>query len=143
MSRILIVDDSRYQRQLVQKALHGLAGQIQEAGDGAQAVRLFQKALCQGEPFDLVVMDILMPNMDGHRALTWIRRMEERAGTQRPVKVIMLSSLDDPHNMMRAQFEEGAGAYLTKPFDPADMLAALRAMELADNPLDGEICETF
>jgi two-component system chemotaxis response regulator CheY len=142
MPRILIVDDSRYQRQLVHQTLREV-GCCQEAGDGAQAVRLFQEALCRGEPFDLVVMDILMPNMDGHRALSWIRRMEERAGAPMRTKVIMLSSLDDPHNMLKAQFEEGAGAYLTKPFDPADMLAALRALDLAENPLGDEPCETF
>jgi two-component system chemotaxis response regulator CheY len=143
MSRILIVDDSRYQRQLVHTALAVLGGQIQEAADGAQAVRLFQEALCAGTPFDLVVMDILMPTMDGHRALSWMRRMEEQAGTPLRTKVIMLSSLDDPHNMLKAQFEEGAAAYLTKPFDPADMRDALRALELVDNPLDGGLCATF
>lgn len=140
MPRILIVDDSRYQRHLVEKALEGV-GRCEQAEDGAVAVRLFQQALHRGEPYDLVIMDILMPTMDGHRALAWMRRMEEQAGVSRPTRVIMLSSLDDPYNMMQAQFEEGAGAYLTKPFDPADMLEALRALEIADNPLDGEPCE--
>ncbi len=137
MPRILIVDDSRYQRHLVEKALADV-GRCEQAEDGAQAVRLFQQALHRGEPYDLVIMDILMPAMDGHRALAWMRRMEAQAGVLRPTRVIMLSSLDDPQNMMQAQFEEGAGVYLTKPFDPADMLAALRALEFAKNPLDAD-----
>ncbi len=142
MPRILIVDDSRYQRNLVEKALHDV-GRCEQADNGAMAVRLFQEALHQGESYDLVVMDILMPVMDGHRALSWIRRMEQQAGVPRPVKVIMLSSLDDPHNMIKAQFEEGAGVYLTKPFHPEDMREALRAMELVDNPLDDAPCENL
>ena len=81
MPRILIVDDSRYQRNLVEKALHDV-GRCEQADNGAMAVRLFQEALHQGESYDLVVMDILMPVMDGHRALSWIRRMEQQAGVQ-------------------------------------------------------------
>lgn len=141
MLRILIVDDSRYQRQMVQSCLEGL-GPCLQAADGLAGVALFGEALARGEPFDLVVMDILMPRLDGHTALSRIRTLEERAGRPGRTRAIMLSSLDDPQNMLRAQFEEGAGAYLTKPFDPAALLEALRALDLADNPLDGQPCET-
>ncbi len=141
MLRILIVDDSRYQRQLVQSCLEGL-GRCRLAADGLAGVTLFREALERGEPFDLVVMDILMPHLDGHTALSRIRTLDERAGRPEKTKTIMLSSLDDPENMLRAQFEAGAGVYLTKPFEPADMFEALRALGLAENPLDGGSCET-
>ncbi|NMC50069.1 MAG: response regulator [Desulfovibrio sp.] len=134
MLRILIVDDSRYQRHLIQSCLEGL-GCCRQAADGLDGVDLFREALEQGEPFDLVVMDILMPRLDGHAALARIRELDRRAGRPEMTKAIMLSSLDDPDNMFRAQFEAGAGAYLTKPFEPADMLEALRALDLAENPL--------
>jgi two-component system chemotaxis response regulator CheY len=50
----------------------------------------------------------------------------------------MLSSLDDPVNMMRAQFESGAQAFVTKPFSPQTLIEALASLGLAENPLSGE-----
>ncbi len=136
MPRALIVDDSRYQRHLIIQALDGRFT-TEEAADGRQAVVLFQAAWEAGRPFDLIVMDILMPELSGHDALAGIRRLEEAAGAslQRRTPAVMLSSLDDPANMLRAQFESGAQAYVTKPFTPQTLLEALASLSLADNPL--------
>lgn len=136
MPRALIVDDSRYQRHLIIQALDGRFT-TEEAADGRQAVALFQAAWEAGRPFDLIVMDILMPELSGHDALAGIRRLEEAAGApgQRRTPAVMLSSLDDPANMLRAQFESGAQAYVTKPFTPQTLLEALASLSLADNPL--------
>lgn len=136
MPRALIVDDSRYQRHLVLQALAGLF-ETEEAENGQQAIDLFAAARAAGRPFDLVVMDILMPVLDGHEALAGIRRLEREAGgddaPQTPA--VMLSSLDDPANMLRAQFDSGAQAYVTKPFEARTLHEALATLGLADNAL--------
>ncbi|MHC1791149.1 response regulator [Solidesulfovibrio sp.] len=140
MPRALIVDDSRYQRHLI---IQALAGQFDaaEAGDGQEALDLFTLARQTGDPFDLVVMDILMPVLNGHDALAAIRRLEADAGldVDSRTPAVMLSSLDDPANMLRAQFESGAQAYVTKPFSPQTLLEALSSLGLIESPLgDGE-----
>ena len=139
MPRALIVDDSRYQRFLIIQAL-GERFTPDEAANGREALDLFTTALEKGLPYDLIVMDILMPVLSGHDALAGIRGLEVAAGIteDRRAPAVMLSSLDDPANMLRAQFESGAQAYVTKPFTPATLLEALASLGLADNPLGGE-----
>ncbi len=136
MLKTLIVDDSKYQRYIIELCLAPFCV-CDQAGDGEEAVLLFERALQETAPYDLVVLDILMPVMDGHKALQHINALQERAHIPegRRSKVIMLSSLDDPHNMMRAQFEEGAHAYVTKPFEDETLIEALRNLDLIENPL--------
>ena len=136
MPRALIVDDSRYQRHLVLQALAGLF-ETEEAENGQQAIDLFAAAQAAGRPFDLVIMDILMPVLDGHESLAGIRRLERQAGVAQDagLPVVMLSSLDDPANMLRAQFDSGAQAYVTKPFEAKTLLEALATLGLAENAL--------
>lgn len=139
MPRALIVDDSRYQRHLIIQAISDLFT-IEEAADGQEGLTLFAAALAAGNRFDLVVMDILMPVLSGHDALAGIRRLEDEAGfePEQRTPAVMLSSLDDPGNMLRAQFESGAQAYITKPFAARTLLEALGSLGLTDNPLDGD-----
>jgi len=97
MLRILVVDDSKYQRFLVKRALQG-RGECDEAEDGRQAVAMFQTALDKGWPYHLVVMDLLMPVMDGLtavRAINALQRGRVLQGEER-AKVIVLTSVDDP-----------------------------------------------
>ncbi|WP_428564485.1 MAG: response regulator [Solidesulfovibrio sp. DCME] len=142
MPRALIVDDSRYQRFLIIQALEGLFTTA-EAANGREAVTLFSEALDRGEPFDLVVMDILMPVLSGHDALAGIRRVEAAKGLaeEKRTPAVMLSSLDDPGNMLRAQFESGAQAYVTKPFSPKTLLEALASLGVVDNPLSDDTAD--
>jgi two-component system chemotaxis response regulator CheY len=144
MPRALIVDDSRYQRFLIIQALEGLFTP-EEAADGREAMALFEEALRRGKPFELVVMDILMPVLSGHDALAGIRRLENQYGVDagKRTPAVMLSSLDDPANMLRAQFESGAQAFVTKPFTPRNLLEALASLGLVENPLGDETDEEF
>ena len=144
MPRALIVDDSRYQRFLIIQALEGLFTP-EEAADGREAMALFEEALRRGKPFELVVMDILMPVLSGHDALAGIRRLENQYGVDagKRTPAVMLSSLDDPANMLRAQFESGAQAFVTKPFTPQNLLEALASLGLGENPLDDDTDEEF
>ncbi|MEA5089861.1 response regulator [Solidesulfovibrio sp.] len=144
MPRALIVDDSRYQRFLIIQALGGLFTP-EEAADGREAMALFEDALRRGEPFALIVMDILMPVLSGHDALAGIRRLETQYGVEagKRTPAVMLSSLDDPANMLRAQFESGAQAFVTKPFTPRNLLEALASLGLVENPLGDDTDEEF
>jgi two-component system chemotaxis response regulator CheY len=135
--KILIVDDSKYQRYLIDLAL-AKYGKCDQVADGEEAVASYRAALEQGAPYDLVLMDILMPNMDGHEAVRRIGALQQTAALpdEKRSKIVMLSSLDDPVNMMQAQFEDGAHAYLTKPFDEVVLVETLASLGLIDAPLD-------
>lgn len=136
MLNFLIVDDSKYQRYIIELCLKEF-GHCDQAEDGRQALKLFADALQAERPYDLVVLDILMPEMDGHAALKRINALQ--ADREPRSKVVMLSSLDDPQNMMQAQFEEGADAYITKPFEDETLIEVLRSLELIENPLESDI----
>lgn len=130
--RILIVDDSKYQRFLIQSLLSGY-GACDEATDGAQGVEMFRLALELGRPYGLVVLDILMPLMDGHTALRQIIALQDAAGVAEGAraKALMLSTLDDPQTMLTAQFESGADMFLTKPFEGSTLIEAFENLCLA------------
>ncbi len=141
MLKILVVDDSRYQRYTIQSVLSKY-GKCDEAADGKEALRLFTEALQQEAGYDLIIMDILMPVMNGHEALKKIMNIQKLIPeTAKKAKAIMLSSLDDPQNMMEAQFDSGAEYYITKPFEEDTLVEALQALDLIDGLLEDE--ETF
>ncbi|EMG37266.1 CheY-like receiver domain and winged-helix DNA-binding domain containing response regulator [Desulfocurvibacter africanus PCS] len=133
MNKFLIVDDSSSARYLLKSYL-GRFGECHEAEHGRDGVKMFGKALLDGAPYNLVVMDIMMPKMDGHMAVAKLREMEAKAGAPEPVKVVMLSSLDDPRNMLRAQFESGSDLYLTKPVEFQTLKEMLVSFGLVDEP---------
>mgnify|MGYP001313237557 CR=1 FL=1 len=134
MLRLLLVDDEPVSLRFLSKALAGL-GATEEARDGAEAVELFRKAREQGRPFAAVVMDIMMPGMDGIEAVRRIRALEAQAGAE-PCRVLMLSCLDDAEHQIGAQYEAGADGYLTKPVDLATLRRALANLDLPANLLD-------
>lgn len=113
---ILVVDDSRLNRRLLQGILAREDCRVIEAADGRAAV-----ALAASERPDLVLLDILMPGMDGYEvcaALKAERRLAE-------IPVIVLSALSEPADKVKA-LELGAVDYVTKPFDKGEVLARVR-----------------
>ena len=74
--RFLVVDDDFQARSLIQRLLHPY-GVTEVATDGEEAVEAFRLAHKQGEPYDLITLDILMPNIDGQEALREIREIEK------------------------------------------------------------------
>jgi len=85
--------------------------------DGEEAVEAFRSALKNGEPYDLVCLDIIMPNMDGQQALREIREVEAEMGVPEGerVKAVMISALDDTKELHDAFFLGEATSYLVKP----------------------------
>lgn len=129
--RVLIVDDEPDIRTLVNRILAPLA-ECEEAPDGGEGYRKFSRRLLQNTPYDLLVLDIMLPYLDGKRLLEKIRALEEENRIARVdgVKVIMLTAMDDTGNVI-GSFKHGCDAYLTKPFDPEQLLAEVRDLGLA------------
>lgn len=114
--RFLVVDDDFQARSLIQRLLHPY-GFTDVATDGEEAVEAFRLALKQGEPYDLITLDILMPNIDGQEALREIREIEKEMEIplEKAVKVIMVSGLDDAKEVHDAFFLGNATSYIVKP----------------------------
>lgn len=128
--RILIVEDDFTSRLLLQGILKQ-HGEVDTAVNGREAVEAARAALIQGQPYDLICLDIMMPELDGHGALKEIRHLEEEAGVaaQDSVKVIMTSALADSKNVMSA-FREQCDAYVNKPINKAKLVDHLRDLGL-------------
>jgi DNA-binding response OmpR family regulator len=122
-ARLLLVDDEEAIRSGLSRALgaEGLAIDLAETGEQG-----LQRALA--EPYDLVILDLLMPNMDGQAVLRQLLR--ERPGQA----VLVLSCLADVRSKVDC-FELGARDYLTKPFSLAELIARVRN-QLRGDPID-------
>lgn len=115
MADVLIVDDDGHIRDVVRFALEKAGHAVREAADGAQALRLFGEA-----PADVVVLDILMPEMDG---LEVCRKLREHSD----VPILFLSSRDEELDRVLG-LEIGADDYVTKPFSPRELVARVKAL---------------
>jgi len=113
--KVLIADDTLLARQLLVHALQSY-GDSEIATNGEEAVSAFKEAWANKEPFDVLFLDIMMPEMDGHEALRLIRQYEDEHKIYQPVKVVMSTALGDKDNVL-SSFKEGAEYYLVKPIE--------------------------
>ncbi len=114
-TRILTVEDDARIRTAVKLALEDEGWKVDEADTGEEALELF----AQG-PADVVLIDIMLPGVDGFEVCRSIRRMSD-------APIIMVTARDDTHDIV-AGLEAGADDYLTKPFAPKELSARIRAM---------------
>ncbi len=128
--KCLIVEDNFAARKLLQKYLSGY-GDCDVAANGIEAVDAFKEALDEGQPYDLICLDVMMPQMDGHQALEAIRQVETQHGIGGldGVKVIMTTALGDSKNIMGA-FREGCEAYIIKPVEKQKLLKEIEGLGL-------------
>ena len=128
----LIVEDDFVARRLMKKWLSGI-GDCVIVVNGVEAVDAFKEALDKGHPYDLICLDVMMPEMNGHQTLKAIRQIEsdrEIAGLD-GVKVIMTTACGDSKHIMGA-FKEGCEAYLIKPIKKQELFAEIEKLGLID-----------
>jgi two-component system, chemotaxis family, chemotaxis protein CheY len=136
--RILIAEDD-VTSQLLLKTFLSKYGECHLAVNGKEAVAAFRTGQESGKNYDLVCMDIMMPEMDGQTAVQEIRELEKAGGSSSAkgaqlvmtngAKIIMTTALNDVKNVFQA-FHSLCDAYLFKPIDTAKLLAHLREFHL-------------
>ena len=128
--KTLIVEDDMSSRFIMQAFLTRY-GECFVAVNGREAVDAFRLARDEGKPYDLICMDIMMPEMDGQEALEQIRGLEESEDvpSSQSVRIFMTTALQDTKNVMTA-FRSLCDAYLFKPIDQNKLLENLQKFEL-------------
>ena len=124
--KILLAEDDFVTRKFMVNFLSKY-GECDVTVDGMEAVDAFMMALEDGEPYDLVCLEIMMPVMDGYQALVGIRNLEKERGISEDnaVKVIMTTALNEERNVNMA-FELGCTIYSGKPIDQDRFEQALK-----------------
>jgi len=131
--RFLVVEDDFTSRRLLQKILAPY-GECDIAINGVEAVEAFSRAIEESHSYDLICMDIMMPEMDGQAALKAIRRKEQELGTlvNDEVLIVMTTALDTPKDVVEAYYRGGCTAYLVKPIEKKKVIEFLREHGLAE-----------
>ena len=130
--RILIAEDDFASRKFMMRFLQKY-GECDVTVDGMEAVDAFLMALEAGEGYDLVCLDIMMPELDGYQALKAIRDIEKEKGisTDKQSKIIMTTALNEGRNVTKA-FELGCVAYAGKPIDQEKFESVLKKLGLLE-----------
>jgi len=118
--RILIVEDSTMVRITVKRTLASVDFAVEEAKDGAEGLA---KAQASAEPFDLILTDLNMPNMDGLTMIQNLRKIPAYADT--PIVMLTTESGDDKKSVAH---ESGVSAWLVKPFEPDNLIEVVGSM---------------
>ena len=113
--KVLIVDDEEMIRAVLREYVEFEGGETDEACDGMEAV---QK--CRENQYDVVLMDVMMPKLDGFSAVKEIRKFSQ-------IPVIMLSARSEEYDKLFG-FEIGSDDYVTKPFSPKEVMARIHAV---------------
>ena len=119
--RILTVEDDERIRLAVSMALQEEGWEVEETANGEDALDAFSQ-----EPSDVVLIDIMLPGMDGFEVCRRIRRLGD-------VPIVMVTARSDSHDVV-AGLEAGADDYLRKPFDPKELSARIRALLRRSRP---------
>ena len=115
MYHILVTDDEARIRSIIKKYAEFEGHTVTEAGDGMEAVRL-----CRKDSFDLIIMDIMMPELDGFSACREIRKISD-------TPIIMLSARGEEYDKING-FELGIDDYVVKPFSPKELMLRVEAI---------------
>ena len=128
--KILIAEDDFTARSLLQRMLAPY-GTCDVAVDGSEAVDAFRESLDSDSPYDLICLDIMMPNMDGRDALRNIRNIEVQKGLvgDEVVKIIMTTALDDPKQII-GSFKDQCEGYLVKPINKEKLIDKIKELGL-------------
>ena len=120
MERILVVDDEDKIRAIIRKYGEFEGYEIAEAHDGMEAVEI-----CRKEDFDLIILDVMMPELDGFSTCREIRKFKE-------IPVIMLSARGEEYDKIHG-FELGIDDYVVKPFSPRELMMRVKVVISRNN----------
>ena len=126
MSKMLIVDDEKKIRDVVREYAEFEGFEVLEAEDGMDAV----KKVTENDDINIIIMDIMMPKLDGYSAVREIRKISS-------VPVIMLSARGEEYDKLFG-FELGIDDYVVKPFSPKELMARIRAVMNRVNPVNSK-----
>lgn len=129
MAKLLIVDDEINIRILIKKYALFEQYEVEEAENGMVAIEK-----CRNTPFDLIIMDIMMPELDGFSACREIRKMDKK------VPIIMLSARGEEYDRIHG-FELGVDDYVVKPFSPRELMMRVNAVLKRSGHLEEETAE--
>ena len=113
--KVLIVDDEEMIRNVLREYVEFEGNEAFEAADGMEAVRL-----CRDNDYDVILMDVMMPKLDGFSAVKEIKKVKD-------IPVIMLSARGEEYDKLFG-FEIGVDDYVTKPFSPKEVMARINAV---------------
>lgn len=135
--KCLIAEDDFAARRLLKRYLSDYSD-CDVAVDGRETVEAFRQAMDEKESYDLICLDIMMPNMDGREALKAIRQIEHEHGIDGldGVKVIMTTALEDSQNVI-GSFREGCEAYIVKPVEKDKLLEEMENLGLIESRIRG------
>ena len=115
MYRLLVVDDEEKIRVLIRKYAEFEGYEVEEAADGMSAIEQ-----CRQNKFDLIILDVMMPELDGFSACREIRKFSQ-------VPVLMISARGEEYDRIHG-FELGVDDYVTKPFSPKELMMRVQAI---------------
>ena len=115
MAKILVVDDEIKIREIIKEYAEFEGYEVAQAEDGMQAVEMVKN-----QDFDIIIMDVMMPKLDGYSACEEIRKIKQ-------IPVIMLSARGEEYDKLFG-FEIGVDDYVVKPFSPKELMARIRAV---------------
>jgi len=118
MSTVLIVDDSSTLREMISGLLIKSGMTVAEANDGVEA-----QAILEADPPDLVILDIVMPNMNGYELCRWAKNNP----STKDIPIVICSSKGEEFDRHWGM-KQGADAYIAKPFRPSEMVETVKQL---------------
>jgi two-component system chemotaxis response regulator CheY len=130
--RILIAEDDFTSRLFMKKFLSKY-GECDVAVDGIEALDAYLNSIKDGNAYDLICLDIMMPKLDGMKVLKSIRDIEKQKDitTEKQVKIIMTTALNDKQTVLNA-YDAGCEAYAWKPIETDKFIAVMRNLGLIE-----------
>lgn len=129
MNKILIVDDEDAIREGLKEYAEFMGYEVVEAKDGMEAVNI-----CKEQDFDVIVMDVMMPKLDGFTACKEIKKTKD-------IPVLMLSARSEEYDKLFG-FELGIDDYVTKPFSPKEVIARINVIVTRNAKLPAKLLDT-